>query len=521
MNLLSHEVWNDDGWKLLNEPIAFPSFNFTMANMIQYFIHRKASDGKATDNFKDMNSRAYPLFKAGHIQYVHHKVLEELLLMKCTCYPEMKKAIIYNIRAAFDKSCDVVFATCGCPAGLGPTCSCKHYGAFCYFIEEFCRNRSANALYTSSTSSLQQWNQPRKRSSSPHPIESIKFIKAEYGKDLKRVASNSYDPRPASLRATTSDDIQQLTCELSQLKQPVAMLHVLPIAISKAMDGTVPSLPPSPILSVSQIQSSLNKEAQPISLASLYNHAMQLLQKLSYSQEDCKVVELATRNQSQCVRRQYRITASNFGTICKGAITTSKLKWLLCSSNSSIQTSSAIVWGKLHEPSAFEQYQAQLPSSMVLRKAGIYISDTGFLAASPDGIVSSVGEIDYGIIEIKCPYTCRNMSVVEACSKIKPFYCELENGQVKLKRNHQYYYQVQGTMGIVGVEWCDFVIWTTKGMTIERIQFDKIFWTTCLTYLKSVYLEYVLPEIIYPRISNNLDIVHYNFQINTHYDSEP
>ena len=78
------------------------------------------------------------------------------------------------------------------------------------------------------------------------------------------------------------------------------MLHVLPIAISKAMDGTVPSLPPSPILSVSQIQSSLKKEAQPISLASLYNHAMQQLQKLSYSQEDCQVVELATRNQSQC-----------------------------------------------------------------------------------------------------------------------------------------------------------------------------------------------------------------------------
>ena len=33
MNLLSHEVWTDDGWKLLNEPITFPSFNFTMANM--------------------------------------------------------------------------------------------------------------------------------------------------------------------------------------------------------------------------------------------------------------------------------------------------------------------------------------------------------------------------------------------------------------------------------------------------------------------------------------------------------
>uniref|UniRef100_A0A1X7TUD6 YqaJ viral recombinase domain-containing protein n=1 Tax=Amphimedon queenslandica TaxID=400682 RepID=A0A1X7TUD6_AMPQE len=147
---------------------------------------------------------------------------------------------------------------------------------------------------------------------------------------------------------------------------------------------------------------------------------MQLLHKLTYSQEDCEVVKIATRNQSQCVKwfeeRQYRITASNVGTICKGAITTKG---------------------------------------------------------------------DCRIVEIKCLYTCRNMSVVEAFSKIKPFYCEVLYGQK----------QFQGTMEIVGIEWCDFVIWTTKDMTIERIRFDKLFWTSCLSYLKSVYLEYILPEI--------------------------
>lgn len=52
--------------------------------------------------------------------------------------------------------------------------------------------------------------------------------------------------------------------------------------------------------------------------------------------------------------------------------------------------------------------------------------------------------------------------------------------------NHQYYYQVQGDMGIVGVEWCDFIIWTTKDMTIERTYFDKTFRRKCLEKLKSV-----------------------------------
>ena len=55
-----------------------------------------------------MNSRAYSFFKAGRIQYVYYKVFDEQLLMKCTCYPEMK-TIMYNIRTAFKKSSNVVF----------------------------------------------------------------------------------------------------------------------------------------------------------------------------------------------------------------------------------------------------------------------------------------------------------------------------------------------------------------------------------------------------------------------------
>lgn len=168
---------------------------------------------------------------------------------------------------------------------------------------------------------------------------------------------------------------------------------------------------------------------------------------------------------------------------------TSKVKWLIYTSNcSSIQSSSAIIWGRIHESTAFEMYESSIPQSMVLHKSGIYIyEDNGFLAASPDGILLMAdSEVSCGIIEIKCPYTARNMTVQEACSNSKPFYCETVDGAIKLKKNHQYYYQVQGAMGIVGVEWCDFIIWTTKDMTVERTYFDKTFWRKCLEKLKSV-----------------------------------
>ena len=73
MQFMADELWNCDSWK----PIDDPLFNFTIANMMEYFIHRKASDGIPTNHFKDMNARAFPLFKAGHIQYVVYKKNDE------------------------------------------------------------------------------------------------------------------------------------------------------------------------------------------------------------------------------------------------------------------------------------------------------------------------------------------------------------------------------------------------------------------------------------------------------------
>ena len=49
-----------------------------------------------------------------------------------------------------------------------------------------------------------------------------------------------------------------------------------------------------------------------------------------------------------------------------------------------------------------------------------------------------------------------------------------------LKTNHEYYYQVQGRMGITGAKWCDFVTNTFHGMIIEHIYFDPDFFAIML-----------------------------------------
>ena len=68
-------------------------------------------------------------------------------------------------------------------------------------------------------------------------------------------------------------------------------------------------------------------------------------------------------------------------------------------------------------------------------------------------------------------YTIRNITPIEACTHHN-FFCTLQNDDTPksvLRPLHPYYSQVQGQMPVGDRPWCDFVIYTTKSITVERI----------------------------------------------------
>ena len=74
------------------------------------------------------------------------------------------------------------------------------------------------------------------------------------------------------------------------------------------------------------------------------------------------------------------------------------------------------------------------------------------------------------------------------------------DGSLKLKQNHVYYSQIQGQMAIGEWKWCDFVVYTTKGISIERIPFNSTFWESeLLPKLTEFYTLCVAPEIVCPQ----------------------
>ena len=70
---------------------------------------------------------------------------------------------------------------------------------------------------------------------------------------------------------------------------------------------------------------------------------------------------------------------------------------------------------------------------------------------------------------------------------------------LKLKHSHSYFCQVQGQMALTERKWCDFVVYTEKGICIERIEYDHFFWeSVLLPKLINFYDNCLAPEIVCP-----------------------
>ena len=72
------------------------------------------------------------------------------------------------------------------------------------------------------------------------------------------------------------------------------------------------------------------------------------------------------------------------------------------------------------------------------------------------------------------------------------FSCERVGDQCRLKTNHEYYARVQGQLAITGAAWCDFVVHTFAGMSIQRITFDHQFWNNISRRLRAYYFQHFI-----------------------------
>ena len=278
-----------------------------------------------------------------------------------------------------------------------------------------------------------------------------------------------FDPRPPSKRApepvVETAKLKRLVEEASvDAQTPPVVLELLssgPTAVSAS------STVHSPVV--------LDPIVELLATALAADRALsdtQCLSAIELSKQQVHALEYRTRDQAASslwhTHRYGRLTSSNFGAILKrkpdgyGGLAEKFLQ-----PAKSLAGIPSIDWGKKNESVARRDYL-------------VYDSSE----SNPQGL-----------LEIKCPYSARDLIIAEACES-RQFFCSILNEKASLSDSQNYYFQVQGAMAVTGASWCDFVVWTTKDMSIERIRALPDKWTQeWCPKLTLFYTEHMLPRL--------------------------
>ena len=118
----------------------------------------------------------------------------------------------------------------------------------------------------------------------------------------------------------------------------------------------------------------------------------------------------------------------------------------------------------------YQRYQTQKYHQLTTVGTGLKISmENPWLAATPDDQVhDEVSSPPWGLAEYKNPFSVRHLTFEEAC-KLPSFCLEKKEDTVRLKRGHDYYFQIQCQLYCCDRQWCDFVVRTEEEIYGERI----------------------------------------------------
>ena len=220
----------------------------------------------------------------------------------------------------------------------------------------------------------------------------------------------------------------------------------------------------------------------------LTNKQLVTMEGLQLSMTEIQRFEEQTRLQSQSALwhkvRRHRITASKIGDIYRRRKDHGTLADRLKSTRH--VTTAAMRQGLAFEPVAAEAYAKAKDYKLNLYPCGVIVNfSCPWLAASPDRKVYNPDMFpEYGLLEIKCPQVG---SVLECKYLTKD-----EDGSLKLKRNHPYYYQVLTQLAVAGLEWCDFFVWCNHDYHMETLYFNEDVWQQVKDKVDMFYFNYFL-----------------------------
>lgn len=290
------------------------------------------------------------------------------------CKAQMKK-MFYVVNVKLNSDGSIEQSHCECAAGSGVEAHCKHVMVLLHGVEDMVRTKTM-ILYQVCTQKLMDFKRPRK----------VYFDSPKQAHKLpcRRSRSVNYLPlKEEEMMEKYNDHIKNMVVSYGNTTMPLLQMvrPANPYAIENDHQYT---------------QKNLNDEILTDLL--LKNPTMEKLHD----------VERSTRNQNKCKEwhnhRSCRITASNFHAVIHSKPSTQKhLAQKIINPKPFISRPTA--HGQMNKSVAIEKYCNMY--DLTVESCGLFISETHpFLGASPDGLLG-----DETLIEVKCPYTARNMEI--------------------------------------------------------------------------------------------------------------
>ena len=334
---------------------------------------------------------------------------------------------------------------------------CKHAGGLLWYIEQ--EVRLGNNL--TCTFRPQKWHQPLKKQQKRHAPAQLNDIvikkptshKTLPGKEGKKYFWSTFDPqaldgkKPLILTETDLDNLKEVTNGNCGLVLPVRYHNFQPQPDLELFshEEAVESEQKITYESVSDVLANLDANFEKSTF----------LEKISITKEQVQHIEIITRNQSNNSLwykfRQGRISASMFkGAVCKVSddqktFNSLKLKTItkkICEPKEFDFKSKATEWGITNEPIGRKMYIQLMKNKhmgLQVNKRGFVISvDYPFIRASPDGIMECRCH-DEGLLEIKCPFTYRVLSIKDYTAKTDGC-LEIVDNHIQLKRTHSFFF---------------------------------------------------------------------------------
>ena len=384
---------------------------------------------------------------------------------------------------------EITSAHCTCMAGLGECCS--HIGAILFALETSTRMRKEATV----TDVPAYWMFPS-QANLDTPYKKVKDMNLESAAKKRKSSTDMTEP----VILVNSNNLPTATPTEDEQNEFFNLLHdVMPKAsVLSLTDSFSCEFRPKALL-----------QDWPIDFSSLYSRKFEdftydtLIQTgsevdISVTADQVLFVSQNTigqhKNKFWKKYRVGRITASSFYSVCHTKITNPSVSLLrnICNPQIDQKFIPATKWGNKKEEQAKKVYMSMMSNShqnFQFSECGLFLNEKyPQFGASPDGVFTC-DCCGSGLLEVKCPYSMRD------ASKLELPWLQLINGEIKLQRNHMYYYQVQMQLFMTKRHFCDFFVWSPCDTYTERIYKDFELWETEAAKAKEFHSKCVMPEL--------------------------